>query len=73
MKYVALAAINAPVDGQVVRLVVGQEFESLTVPVDLLRAGYVRPVEVRPVEVRTAEDVAAVERVTAVTPKRRKK
>ena len=68
MKYVALAAINAPVDGQVVRLVVGQEFESLTVPVDLLRAGYVRPVEVR-----TAEDVAAVERVTAVTPKRRKK
>lgn len=68
MKYVALAAINAPVDGQVVRLAVGQEFESLTVPVDLLRAGYVRPVEVR-----TAEDVAAVERVTAVTPKRRKK
>ena len=68
MRYVALAAINAPVDGQVVRLAVGQEFEALTAPVDLLRAGYVRPVEVR-----TAEDVAAVERVTAVAPKRRKK
>jgi len=68
MKYVALAAINAPVDGQVVRLAVGQEFEALTAPVDLLRAGYVRPVEVR-----TAEDVAAVERATAVAAKRRKK
>ena len=68
MKYVALAAINAPVDGQVVRLVVGQEFEAQTAPVDLLRAGYVRPVTVG---MQTAEDAAAVERKTAAKKKRK--
>lgn len=66
MRYVALAALNAPIDGQVVRLEVGQEFEAQTAPVDLLRAGYVRPVEMR-----TAEDVVAVDRQTAV--RKRKK
>lgn len=67
MRYVALAALNAPVDGQVVRLEVGQEFEAQTAPIDLLRAGYVRPVAME-----TAEDAAAVARKTATAPKKKK-
>lgn len=69
MKYVALAAINAPIDGQVVRLEVGQEFEAQTAPIDLLRAGYVRPVAT---VMETADDSAAVERKRATTPKKKK-
>ncbi len=70
MKYVALAAINAPVDGQVVRLVVGQEFEAQVAPIDLLRAGYARPAVDY---LGTDEGTAAAVRSTAVAPKRKKK